>query len=155
MFVKPVLHCSRKTYILAVINLGLSLFKKYIFFQYIAYLKIKGMPFNCEASQFVDIPLESVNFDSYSLYKHAYAKNDPGRCNANRCKHVKTCKHNKGQSDCEEILPNFGYIENQALILKEQGQSMYPKALIWQEYKDGNGKKHRHSYVTLNNQEGK
>ena len=115
------------------------------------------MPFNCEASQFVDIPLESVNFDSYRKYTHWYAKNSPGRCKKN-CKHVKTCKHNKGQTDCEEITSldhNFGYIKNEALILKDQGQSMYPKALIWQEYKDGNGKKHRHSYVTLNNQEGK
>ena len=111
------------------------------------------MPFNCEASQFVDIPLESVNFDSYSFYKHSYTKNSPGHCKK-KCKHVKTCKHNKGQSDCEEILDDFGYIMNHAFILKDQGQSMYPKALIWQKYKDGNGKKHHQSYVTLNNQEG-
>ena len=112
------------------------------------------MPFNCEASQFVDIPLDSVNFDSYSFYKHEYTKTSPGRCKR-KCKHVKTCKHNKGQSDCEEILHNFEYIKNQALILKDQGQSMYPKALIWQEYEDENGKTHFHSYVSLNNQEGK
>jgi hypothetical protein len=127
--------------------------KNYIL-QYIAYLKIKGMPFNCEASQFVDIPLDSVNFDTYSFYKHGYTKTSPGRCKR-KCKHVKTCKHKKGQSDCEDILPNFEYIKNQALISKDQGQSIYPKALIWQEYKDENGKKHSHSYVTLNNQEGK
>ena len=30
------------------------------------------MPFNCEASQFVDIPLDPVDYDAYNLYKHAY-----------------------------------------------------------------------------------
>ena len=112
------------------------------------------MPFNCQASQFVDIPLDDVNFDAYSFYKHGYTKTSPGRCKRN-CKHVKTCKHSKGNSDCEEVIHDYGYIKNQALILKDQGQSIYPKALIWQEYKDGNGKEHSHSYVTIDNQEGK
>ena len=114
------------------------------------------MPFNCQASQFVDIPLKSVNFDAYNVYKHWYAKNSPGRCKK-KCKHVKTCKHNKGQSDCEEVIQHDyeWVIKNEALILKEQGDLMYPKALLWQEYKDESGKKHRRSYVALNNQEGK
>ena len=121
------------------------------------------MPFNCQASQFVDIPLDDVNFDAYSFYKHGYTKTSPGRCKRN-CKHVKTCKHSKGNSDCEEVIVSAQsgngwasgwYIKNQAFILKEQGESTYPKALLWQEYEDKNGKKHHHSYVTLNNQEGK
>ena len=114
------------------------------------------MPFNCQASQFVDIPLENVNFDSYSSYKHWYAKTSPGRCKKN-CKHVKTCKHKKGESDCAEVIPDDyeWVIKNEAIILKEQEESTHPKALLWQEYKDENGKKHHHSYVTLNNQEGK
>ena len=116
------------------------------------------MPFNCEASQFVDIPFDSVNLiDSYGVYgnKHGYTKNSPGSCRRRECKHIKTCKHNKGQSDCEEVFRDYEWIINRALILKEQGESTYPKALLWQEYKDENGKRHHHSYVTLNNQEGK
>ena len=132
----------------------MSLQKKYFPIQYIAYLKIKGMPFNCEANQFVDYPLDIVNFDAYSFYKHGYTKTSPGRCKRN-CKHIKTCKHNKGQSDCEEVLHDIEYIKNEALILKDQGESVYPKALIWQEYVDENGKRHRHSYITPNNQKGK
>ena len=109
------------------------------------------MPFNCEANQFVDIPLDSVNLDAYNFYKQYYEHGSAGRCRGD-CKHVKTCKHNKGQSDCEEILHKF--IKNEALILKDQGESMYPKALIWQKYIK-NGKRYHQSYVSLNNQEGK
>ena len=115
------------------------------------------MPFNCEASQFVDIPLDSVDFDSYGVYrnKHGYTKNN--NCGW-KCKHIKTCKHNKGQSDCEVVYTVNKYKEI-AFILKEQEESTYPKAILCQEYKDENysenGKRHDHCYVTLNNQEGK
>ena len=50
---------------------------------------------------------------------------------------------------------NFQRISNKALILKDQGESMYPKAVIWQEYMDLSGKEHFNSYSTQNNQEGK
>ena len=118
------------------------------------------MPFNCEASQFLDIPLDSVNSDSFSIYGQDFKRNSPGYCKSmgreKNCKHVKTCKHTKGQSDCKEVFyTDNERIINRAIILKEQGGSTYPKALLWQEYKDGNGKEHHHSYVTLNNQEGK
>ena len=50
---------------------------------------------------------------------------------------------------------NFKRISNKALILKDQGESMYPKGVIWQEYMDLSGKEHFNSYSTQNNQEGK
>ena len=96
-----------------------------------AFLRIKGLPFNCEASQFQDYPIHLCNGNEYGFYRSALSKGygyDKKDCV--NCKHFKICHHKKGESDCktENKYDNRGYVSSEGKDAK------CPKALIMQDF---------------------
>ena len=75
----------------------------YDFFIFLAFLRLKGVPFNCEASQYQDYPLESCNsYEDIFLGEQKYCNNYSTR---ETCS-LEICKHAKEQFDCLPITEN-------------------------------------------------
>ena len=53
----------------------------------IAFLRIKGMPFNCEANQFQDFQIESCGESGYEFYESIF-HGDQKSHHTNRCKTI-------------------------------------------------------------------
>ena len=129
------------------------------FFYLLAFLRIKGLPFNCEPSQTQYYPLNSCNRNDYELFGGRSTKyNYPGCIEqwispeypTSKCNHFKVCQHSKGLSDCLPINENNNDIQQQlGLISKVDQGSKCPSALIMDEYHEKTD-----IYASIHNQEG-